>query len=52
MGILGLLAIILVVLVLFNGSKLPGLGKGLGKAVSEFKRSIRGDSKPGDGDHP
>ncbi|WP_243366328.1 twin-arginine translocase TatA/TatE family subunit [Fundidesulfovibrio soli] len=50
MGITGLLVIILVVLVLFNGSKLPGLGKSLGKAIREFKRSSREDG-PKDGDH-
>lgn len=50
MSLLGLLVIILVVLVLFNGSKLPGLGKGLGKAIREFKRSSRDDG-PKDNNH-
>ena len=31
--------ILLIVLLLFGGSKLPDLGRGLGKAIREFRRS-------------
>jgi len=57
-GIFGLgpaeLAIILVIiLVLFGGAKLAGLGKASGKAIREFKEEITGTGPdtgaPGDG---
>jgi sec-independent protein translocase protein TatA len=31
--------ILLIVLLLFGGSKLPDLGRGLGKAIKDFRRS-------------
>lgn len=33
-----------IVLVLFGGSKLPQLAKGLGEGIREFKKSVGGDS--------
>jgi len=39
LGIWELLLILVIVLLLFGGGKLPGLGRGLGKAIKEFKRS-------------
>ncbi len=38
-GILGLALIVVVVLLLYGGSRLPGVGRGLGKAIQEFKRA-------------
>lgn len=32
-----------IVLVLFGGSKLPQLAKGLGEGIREFKKSVGGD---------
>ena len=38
-----LIIILLVVLVLFGGSKLPQLGAGLGRSIRDFKRALSGD---------
>ncbi len=43
------LIIILVIAVLFGGSKIPKLGKGLGEGIRNFKKGISGeldDEKP------
>ena len=40
-----LLVILLIVLVLFGGSKLPSLAKGLGQSVKEFKKASRDDEE-------
>ena len=45
LGILGapeIIAIVLVVLVLFGGRKIPELMKGLGKGVKEYKNAMNG----------
>ena len=39
LGFWELSLILVVVLLLFGGSKLPELGRGLGKAIKEFRRS-------------
>ena len=51
-----LLLILAVLLLLFGGSKLPALAKGLGQSVKEFKKAAREDDeedkdkkKPADG---
>ncbi|MSU23005.1 MAG: twin-arginine translocase TatA/TatE family subunit [Opitutus sp.] len=42
-GELGIILVIL--LVLFGGSKLPGLAKGIGQSIKEFKKAAKeGDS--------
>ncbi|MEY2590912.1 MAG: sec-independent protein translocase protein TatA [Acidimicrobiaceae bacterium] len=41
-----LLIILLVVLVLFGGAKLPQLARSLGQAKNEFERGTRGEAKP------
>ena len=46
MGPPELLIILVVVLVLFGGSKLPGLAKSLGEAQREFKRGTDGTDAP------
>lgn len=45
LGMPELLVILVIVLVLFGGSKLPEIGKGLGKAIGDFKKSM---SEPGE----
>ena len=40
-----LLLILLAVLLLFGGSKLPQLGKGLGESVKSFRRALK-EAKP------
>lgn len=45
LGILGgpeIIVILVVVLVLFGGKKIPELMKGLGKGVKEYKKAVNG----------
>ena len=42
-----LMVILVIVLVIFGPKKLPDLGKGLGQAMRDFKRSLEG----GDEEH-
>jgi len=44
-----MLVILVIVLVLFGGNKIPALGDGLGKGIKNFRRAIGGD-KQEDGD--
>jgi sec-independent protein translocase protein TatA len=48
LGMPEIVIILVVVLVLFGPSRLPGLGKGLGEAISGFKKSLvsNGDDPP------
>jgi len=39
------LIIFLIVLLIFGGSKIPGLAKGLGQGLREFKKAVRGDDE-------
>lgn len=43
-GPLELLVILLVVLLLFGGKKLPEVGRALGDGIREFKKAIQGKS--------
>jgi sec-independent protein translocase protein TatA len=45
-----LLIVLLVVLVLFGGAKLPKLARSMGQAQTEFKRGIKEGHKPTDDD--
>ncbi len=51
-GILGLgapelMVILVIMLVLFGGAKLPQLAKGLGQSIKEFKKAAKeGDDEP------
>ena len=36
-----LIVILIILLVLFGGSKLPGLAKGLGQSIKEFKKAAK-----------
>jgi len=40
------LLVALVVLVLFGGSKLGDIGKGLGEGIKNFKKGLADDDKP------
>lgn len=44
-----LLIVLVVILVLFGGAKLPQLARSLGKAQSEFKQGLK-ESESDDGD--
>ena len=47
LGLTELLIILLVVLVVFGASRLPGVGSALGKGIRSFKTSVTGeDDKP------
>jgi sec-independent protein translocase protein TatA len=43
LGMPELVIILVILLVLFGGSKLPGLAKGLGQSIKEFKKSTKDD---------
>jgi sec-independent protein translocase protein TatA len=38
-----LAVVLVIVLVLFGPSKLPGLGQSLGKSIRDFRGSLKGD---------
>ena len=53
LGVIGgwqIAAILIVVLLLFGGKKIPELMKGLGKGIKEFKDGIAGDEETKDKD--
>ena len=37
-----MMIILAIILVIFGGSKLPGLAKGLGQGIKEFKKALAG----------
>lgn len=41
-GVVELIVVAVIVVILFGGRKLPELGKGIGEAIREFKKSIKG----------
>jgi len=43
-GVPGVIVILLIVLLLFGGKKIPELMKGLGKGVKEFKNASKGEN--------
>jgi len=45
LGIWEILLILLVVLVVFGGKKLSGVGKALGTSIREFKDEMKSDKK-------
>jgi len=45
-----LILILLIILLLFGGKKIPELMRGIGKGVKEFKDAQKGDEKPADTD--
>ena len=45
MGPWGIVLIVLVVLLMFGGKKIPELMKGLGKGVKEFKKALEEGDK-------
>ena len=40
-GITELIVVAIIVLILFGGRKLPELGRGVGEAIREFKKSLK-----------
>jgi sec-independent protein translocase protein TatA len=48
-----LIIVLIVILVLFGGAKLPKLARSLGQAQSEFKKGVQAtDDEPAEGDKP
>ena len=45
-GMPEILIILVVVLLLFGGRKIPELMKGLGSGINEFKKASKGDEQP------
>lgn len=45
-----LIIILLILLVIFGGKKIPELAKGLGRGMKEFKKASRDDEETGDND--
>ena len=43
LGVPELVIIFLIIVVLFGASRLPGIGKGLGEGIKNFKRGIKND---------
>ena len=42
-GLWEIVLILLAILLLFGGSKLPQLGKGIGEGIRNFKKGLKGD---------
>ncbi len=47
LGTSEILIIALVILLLFGGSKIPSLMKGLGQGMNEFRKASKGEPEPG-----
>ncbi|MEN9635792.1 MAG: Sec-independent protein translocase protein TatA [Verrucomicrobiota bacterium] len=50
-GVMGLgapelIIILVIMLVLFGGAKLPGLAKGIGQSIKEFKKASKDEPEP------
>ncbi|MCC6143144.1 MAG: twin-arginine translocase TatA/TatE family subunit [Candidatus Hydrogenedentes bacterium] len=45
-GATELIIILVIVLILFGGSRVAGLGRSLGTAISEFKTAVREEKEP------
>ena len=46
------LLVILVVVLLLFGHRLPGMARSLGSGITEFKRGLKDGNKPADGSAP
>lgn len=47
-----LVIILVIVIVIFGAGKLPQIGEGLGKAITNFKKSVGGGSKEDEAGKP
>ena len=45
LGLPELIVILLIVFVIFGASRLPGLGRGIGSAIKNFKDGLKDDTK-------
>ena len=53
LGLPEFILIVLVLLLIFGGRKIPELGKALGQGIRNFKQALKGDqNKPGGPEQP
>ena len=45
-GLPELIVILLIVFVIFGANRLPGLGRGIGTAIKNFKEGLKENDKP------
>jgi sec-independent protein translocase protein TatA len=45
LGTTELVVILVILLVLFGGSRLPGLAKGMGESIKNFKKAVNEDKE-------
>ncbi len=45
LGTTELIVILVILLVLFGGSRLPGLAKGMGESIKNFKKAVNDDKE-------
>ena len=50
LGTMEILLIVLVILLLFGGAKLPQLARGLGDSIKEFRKAVKQDDDTKDSD--
>jgi len=48
LGLMELVVILVIVLLIFGAGKLPQIGEGMGKAISNFKKSVGGKDEDND----
>ena len=46
LGLPEMIVILLIVLVIFGANRLPGLGRGIGSAIKNFKDGMKENDKP------
>ena len=46
LGVTEILLILVLVLVIFGGGKLAGVGKALGQSIRDFKKEVKADDEP------
>ncbi|MBI5663795.1 MAG: twin-arginine translocase TatA/TatE family subunit [Nitrospirae bacterium] len=46
LGVTELIIVLVIIVLLFGGSKLPQIGKGIGEAISNFKKATSGKDTP------
>lgn len=52
LGMPELIIILVIVVIIFGAGKLPQIGSGIGKGISNFRKTIRGDDNEGSTDRP
>jgi sec-independent protein translocase protein TatA len=45
LGVPELLLLLVIVVLIFGATRLPDIGKGLGKGISNFKKSVKGEGE-------